>query len=87
MRNIHENVTTQTEEQRDDVVAAASSCPVIDCGSLVIDYRPADSFLLGHREDWEFTCSRCGMAFTVPQSELIFQSIPRRWLWANMLVT
>ncbi len=86
MRNIHESPMSPKAEQREDVVVAASSCPALDCGSLVIDYRPADSVHLGHPEDWEFTCSRCGMAFTVPPSDLIFQSIPRRWLWANMFV-
>jgi hypothetical protein len=70
-------------EQHDDIVAAASSCPVPDCSSLVIDYRPADSVRSGHPEDWEFTCSRCGMEFTVPQDALIFQSVPKQWLSAN----
>jgi hypothetical protein len=75
----------QTLKQRDEIVAAASSCPALDCGSLVLDYRPSDSVLLGHPGDWEFTCSRCGAEFTVPRGELIFQSIPRRWLSANGL--
>jgi len=67
-------------EPGDDIVAAASSCPVPACGSLVIAYRPADSVRLSHPEDWEFTCSRCGMEFTITQGELIFQSVPRQWL-------
>jgi hypothetical protein len=74
-------------EQSDDIVAAASSCPVPDCGSLVIDYRPVGSVRQDHPEDWEFTCSRCGMEFTVTQGELIFQSVPKQWLSANIPVT
>jgi hypothetical protein len=85
MSNIHENVMSQTAEQRDDAVVPAFSCPVLDCGSLVIGYRPADSVLPGHPEDFEFTCSRCGTEFAAAEGELIFQSIPKRWLSANML--
>ena len=69
-------------KQRDDIVAAASSCPVPDCGSLVIEYRAAGSTKSGP-EDWEFTCSRCGIEFRVAQDELIFQSVPKQWLSAN----
>jgi|SRR5579884_882419 len=70
-------------EQRDDIVAAASICPMPNCGSLVIEYKAAGSIRPGHPEDWEFTCSRCGMEFTVTQGELIFQSVPKQWLSAN----
>jgi hypothetical protein len=67
-------------EQYDDIVAAASSCPVPDCSSLVIEYREAISVRPGHPEDWLFTCPRCGAEFTVAQNELIFQSVPKQWL-------
>lgn len=70
----------QASKCRDDQIAAVSSCPVVDCGSLVIAYSPADSVRPGHPEDWEFTCSRCCTDFAVTQGELIFQSIPKRWL-------
>ncbi len=73
-----------TQKCRDEIVAAASSCPALDCGSLVVDYRLADSVRPGHPEDWEFECSRCGMKFTVTQGELIFQSIPKQWIAANI---
>jgi hypothetical protein len=82
----HKNAMPQALEHCDDIVAAASSCPVPDCSSLVIDYRPADSVRHDHPEDWEFTCSRCGMEFTVTQGELIFQSVPKQWLSANIHV-
>lgn len=34
-------------ERRDDIVAAASSCPMPDCSSLVIEYRAAVSIRPG----------------------------------------
>lgn len=71
-------------ENGDDVVAAASSCPVPECSSLVIEYRSARSGRPGREQDWEFTCSRCGTEFKVAQSELIFQSVPKQWLSANV---
>jgi len=73
-------------EQHDDIVAAASSCPMPDCSSLVIEYRTASSVRPGHPEDWGFRCSRCGIDFTVTQGELIFQSVPKQWLSANTYV-
>jgi hypothetical protein len=80
MRINLERVMSHDFEYGDDVLAAASCCPVADCNSLVIEYRPADSVRFGHPEDWRFTCSRCGMEFTVVQGELIFQSVPKQWL-------
>lgn len=70
-------------ELRDDIVAAASNCPVPDCNSLVIEYRAAGNVRPGHPEDWGFTCPRCGVEFTAAQGELIFQSVPKQWLSAN----
>jgi len=84
MRMPHKNAILLALEHPNDIVAAASSCPVPACGSLVIDYRPADRVRPGHPEDWEFTCSRCGMEFTVTQGELIFQTVPRQWLFSGM---
>lgn len=79
-----EHAMLQDWEQRDDIVAAASSCPMPDCSSLVIEYRTAGSVRPGHPEEWDFTCSRCGIEFTVAQGELIFQSVPKQWLSANI---
>jgi hypothetical protein len=58
--------------------------PVPDCSSLVIEYRAADSVRPGHPEDWEFTCPRCGIEFTVAQGELIFHSGPKQWLSSSI---
>jgi hypothetical protein len=68
------------------MIAAASSCPVPDCSSLVIEYREAGSVRPGHPEDWGFTCSRCGIEFTVTQGDLIFHSVPKQWLLENMSI-
>jgi hypothetical protein len=70
-------------EQRDDIVSAASICPVPDCSSLVVEYRAVGSVRPGHPEDWGFTCARCGIDFTVVLGELIFQSVPKQWLSAK----
>ena len=86
MKTQHKNAVPQALEHCDDIVAAASSCPVPDCGFLVVEYRAAGSVRPGHAEDWEFMCSRCGMEFTVTQGELIFQSVPKQWLSAKIHV-
>ena len=70
----------QSLEQRDQRIAAATSCPAFDCGSLVIEYRQPDNVQLGHPQDWEFKCFRCGTNLPSPRGELLFQSIPIRWL-------
>jgi len=70
-------------EHPDEIVAAASNCPALGCGSLVIEYSAADNIRPGHAEDWDFTCPRCGIEFTGAQGELIFQSVPKQWLSAN----
>ena len=86
METQHKNAVPRALKHCDDIVAAASSCPVPDCGFLVVEYRAAGSVRPGHAEDWEFMCSRCGMEFTVTQGELIFQSVPKQWLSANIHV-
>ena len=68
-----------------DVVAAGSICPLPDCGAVVISYRPSDRAGRIKAGSWcEFTCSRCGIDFTVPEEELIFQSVPKEWLLARV---
>ena len=70
---------------RDDVVAAGSICPIPDCCTLVIAYGPPNRTGLDNaRPWWEFTCSRCGTDFTVPEDELMFKSVPKEWLLAKV---
>lgn len=72
-------------DESDDVVAAGSICPVPDCGALVVSYRPPDRTGRNNAKQWcEFTCPRCGIDFTVPEDELIFQSVPKEWLLASV---
>jgi hypothetical protein len=71
--------------ERDEVVAEGSICPGPDCGALVISYRPPDRTGRINGKSWcEFTCSGCGIDFTVPEDELIFQSVPKEWLLAGV---
>jgi hypothetical protein len=72
-------------DERDDVVAAGSICPIPDCGALVVAYGPSDRTGRDDARPWcEFTCSRCGTDFTVPEDELMFQSVPKEWLLAGV---
>jgi hypothetical protein len=69
-------------DQRDDI-AAGSSCPKPDCGAMAVAYRSADD---AGRDSklWKFICPRCGIDFTVPEAELIFQSAPKGWRLAKV---
>ncbi|MFY9909220.1 MAG: hypothetical protein WCF22_18270 [Candidatus Sulfotelmatobacter sp.] len=66
-----------------DSIAAGSSCPMPDCAALAVAYKSVDGVARDHSEPWEFTCPRCGIDFTVPEDELIFQSVPKQWLLAG----
>ena len=71
-------------EECDEVVAAGAICPLPDCGALAIDYRSSDGMGRDHSEPREFMCPRCGINFAIPEEDLIFQSVPRKWLWARI---
>jgi len=72
-------------DERDDVVAAGSICPVPDCSALVVSYKPPARMGRDTARSWfEFTCLQCGMDFSVPEDELIFQSVPKEWLFAKV---
>jgi hypothetical protein len=72
-------------DELDEVVAAGSICPVPDCGALVISYGRSDLVAPDNAKSWwEFSCARCGTDFTVPEDELIFQSVPKEWLLARV---
>jgi len=72
-------------DECDEVLAAGSICPVPDCGALVVSYRPPDRTGHDNAKSWcEFACTRCGTDFTVPEDELIFQSVPKEWLLARV---
>ena len=72
-------------DERNEVEAAGSICPVPDCGALVVSYKPPERTGHDNAKSWcEFACTRCGTDFTVPEDELIFQSVPKEWLLARV---
>ena len=67
-------------DKLDDVVAAVSIYP---CGTLAFAYRSSDA--KRHDSDrWDFMCARCGTDFLMPESELVFQSLPKEWLLSKV---
>src|ERR1700757_50560 len=51
--------------ERDDVVAAGSICPVPDCGALVVSYGPPEYTGPDNSRSWcEFACPHCWNAAT-----------------------
>lgn len=74
-------------EQPESMVAAGTVCPMPNCGALVIAYHSAESINAITRRRaavWEFTCPDCGFEFTESADDLMFQSVPRRWLLAEV---
>jgi len=70
-----------------DIRAAGAVCPMIDCGALAIAYRPSDSLhelMPRPSARWEFVCPECGSEFAVLREDLLFQSVPRDWLLADV---
>jgi hypothetical protein len=65
-------------------VAAGAICPMPDCGELVIALKPTSADEHGLGKPWEFTCPRCELEFTVPEDELMFQSVPKEWVLARI---
>ena len=69
------------------ITAAGAICPVPGCGTVVVTYEPAESiYEITHRRrpSREFVCSACGAEFRVPERDLIFESVPREWLLAEI---
>ena len=71
-------------EQRENVIAAGTSCPMPDCGALTLAYRSSGNGERDNTEPWEFTCPRCGIEFTAAGRDLIFRSVPKDWLLAEV---
>ena len=66
-----------------ETTAAGAICPMPDCGALVVAYRLART-PRRRGANCEFICSRCGFEFVAPEADLIFQSVPRDWLWSGI---
>lgn len=71
-------------QQREDVIAAGTSCPMVDCGALTLAYKSIGDGGRDNTEAWKFACPRCGVEFTVAESDLLFQSVPKDWLLAEI---
>jgi len=74
-------------KQEVDLRAAGALCPMSGCGALVISYEPADSLNEARRDGparQEFVCSECGTEFTASRPDLLFQSVPREWLFSRV---
>jgi hypothetical protein len=68
--------------------AFGATCPMPNCGALVVTYESPDSLNEIVRSvgatTWEFVCSECGAEFTAPADDLLFQSVPREWLFSQV---
>jgi len=73
-------------KQEVDLRATGAICPMPKCGALVVTYEPADSrnAITGAAATREFVCSECGNEFSATQDDLLFQSVPRDWLFAEV---
>lgn len=67
--------------------AFGATCPMAGCDALVVTYEPADSLTEVSQvrgAAWEFVCAECGAEFTVPRADLLFQAVPREWLFSQV---
>jgi hypothetical protein len=67
--------------------AFGSTCPMPGCGALVVTYEPADSLneiTKACGAEWDFVCAECGAEFRAPRADLLFQSVPREWLFSQV---
>jgi predicted RNA-binding Zn-ribbon protein involved in translation (DUF1610 family) len=68
-----------------EVKATGAICPVPGCGALTIAYRSADSGMRSLPEEpCHFVCDQCGFEFLASGRDLLFQSVPRDWLLAQI---
>jgi hypothetical protein len=70
-----------------DIRAAGTTCPMPGCGALAISYEAADSlndYQRTRTANWDFVCSECGTEFMAPTGDLLFQAIPRDWLFSQV---
>jgi hypothetical protein len=67
--------------------AHGATCPMPGCGVLVVSYEmptSANEALRPASSTWEFVCADCGAEFTAPKGDLLFQSVPRQWLFSEV---
>ena len=86
---MREQVASRLHEWKEevDLRAFGATCPMRGCGALVITYEPADSIneiTQNSGASWEFVCPECGTEFCAPRGDLLFQSVPREWLFLEV---
>jgi hypothetical protein len=67
--------------------AFGATCPMPACGALVVTYEPPVSLneiAQARGAAWEFVCSECGAEFRAPRADLVFQAVPREWLFSQV---
>ena len=64
--------------------ASGTNCPMPDCGRLAVAYSTDSPKSQRHGNEWLFVCPVCGVEFTAPSSELLFQFVPSEWLLPNV---
>ena len=72
-------IESHDPQEHDDEMAAGAICPQPNCGALTIAFHSADRIGQDEAEPWGFTCSCCGIEFTVLGSDLVLQSVGYRW--------
>jgi len=85
----HELMNLALNQWKQDVElqAAGAICPMPGCGALAICYEAANSLNEHCRTftaNWDFVCSECGTEFMAPKNDLVFQAIPRDWLFSQV---
>jgi hypothetical protein len=81
-----ESVLRQWGEEM-ELRAFGAVCPMPRCGALVVAYEAGDSVkevTKSSNSTWEFVCAECGAEFTAPRRDLLFQNIPREWLFSQI---
>jgi len=77
----------QTCRKEVSLRAFGATCPMPACGALAVTYESTDSLnevIQSRAATWEFVCSECGAEFNVPKGDLLFQSVPREWLFSQV---
>jgi len=68
-----------------DLRAFGATCPMPQCGALAVTYEPLNSVReISGMASWEFVCGDCGAEFSAACQDLVFQSVPREWLFSQV---
>lgn len=70
-----------------DLRAFGATCPMPHCGALAVTYEASDSLrkIIGSGlATWEFVCAECGAEFTAAGQDLLFEAVPREWLFSQV---